>query len=81
MDDTDFSREYKEAVGIIHITNKTPHSEDEICGTFYKCPKCETDYIISGFSFCPRCGAKIIWEVEDKIEENKYTMPEAILQG
>jgi rubrerythrin len=35
---------------------------DEIYTTFYECRKCNYDYLMDDFKYCPGCSEKLKWE-------------------
>lgn len=42
-------------------TTITSIGKDEIYCEFFECDKCDNEYIIEGFKYCPGCGRKIKW--------------------
>lgn len=52
------------------IINKSNYFyTDEMYGAFYICPKCKCTHVFEIHRFCPDCGRKIEWNLEDKLDD------------
>jgi len=49
----------------VTITDVNKFVDDELYGSWYKCPECGDTYIFNDFNYCPMCGCKIDWQISD----------------
>ena len=50
---------------MVEITDEMAVGKDEIYAMFYRCPKCNREYLIDGYNFCPDCGVALHWRVTE----------------
>lgn len=50
----------------ITITSDNSTGLGELYTDWYGCPRCGYDDVAGGSSYCPNCGAEIVWKLEDK---------------
>jgi predicted RNA-binding Zn-ribbon protein involved in translation (DUF1610 family) len=49
------------------ITNEQYYDTDEMYVDIYKCPYCRNANIIADSNYCPYCGIKLIWKLEEEV--------------
>lgn len=58
------------------VTHENFDRRDEYYVRVFTCPKCQKGELFSWFNFCPRCGEKAEFEIDeekmDKLEEAYY---------
>ena len=49
----------------MNITDESYDGQDDIWTHWFSCPKCDDSLIMIGTSYCPSCGKKINWKLEE----------------
>lgn len=61
-----FVTKIEESRSAVIIKDENFYSEEEVYWDFYKCPNCGEWRITRIFTFCPSCGAYIMWQLSAK---------------
>jgi len=48
-------------VDLVTMKYGMPESSGEVFREWYKCPKCQSIILETGFVFCPKCGVSVHW--------------------
>ena len=53
-------------VKVVDITSEMSVGSEEVYGEFFKCPECGVAWISRSFSYCPSCGMKLHYVLDEE---------------